>query len=260
MDTRKLSRTLIWGGIGIIVLAVIWFVTAYADAMSTIGDFGGGDVVGQMMSCLYSNPAICQGASFMSDGPSYTPAVFWIGVLALLAGLVMHFTLNKDNHTAAAPVGTAADGISVNGTAAPAAADGKLLGILAPEKYTRTAYILVLIGAVCLLIVPVLAIVGLAGFVLALLGMFTFKPRLTAHDGNHLTAIVLIFAASSLLLLMTAGSILYLLVALVQLVLFYIGFNSFRHGRSISAANIKDEAQFALKPLTKQPSKPDGGQ
>jgi hypothetical protein len=250
MNNRKLSRILILGGIVLIVLAIVWFIAAYAKFIDTMSQYGGGDAVSQMLSCLYSTPAICQGANYLSSGPSYSPAVFWIGVLALLAGVVMRFAMSR----ATTPGGAPAAGVQ----AAPA--DGNLLGLLPPEKYTRTTYILVLIGAVCVLVIPPLMIVGLAGFVLALLGMFAFKPRLAALDGAHLTAIAVVFVAASLLLLMTAGSVLFLLVGLVQLALYYIGFNSFRHGRAIGIANLKEEAQFAVKPLTKQPSKPDGGQ
>jgi|GEM_PF-862525 len=257
MDTRKLSLILILGGVAVIALSIVWFFAVYAEAMDTMSQFGGNDMAGKIMSCLYSSDAVCQGGGFMSDAPSYTPVIFWIGLIGLIAGVVMRFVLK------APAVGTASSGMA-SGTAGFAAepapaGDGPLLGFISPGRYTKTVYILVLIGAICVLLVPPLAIIGVAGLVLALLGLLTFKPRLTALDATHLLAICIVFVASSLLLLLTAGNFLFLVVGLVQLALYYIGFNSFRHGRTIGAANFKEEAQFALKPLSRT-SRPDGSQ
>jgi hypothetical protein len=53
-------------------------------------------------------------------------------------------------------------------------------------------------------------------------------------------------------LLITIGSFLYLLVGLAQLALYYIGFNSHRHGRVIGIGTLKDEARLAINPVTER--------
>jgi hypothetical protein len=223
------------GGAAVVVLSVVWFFAAYLEAMDYIGQFGGGDMVAKMMSCLYSSPAICQGAGALSDAPSYSPAVFWIGVIALMGGVIVRFSLNKPASESAR-----------------AGAEGNILGLIPEQKYTRIVYILILTGAACSLLLPPLAIVGVAGFVLGLLGLFVFRPRLSALDINHLAALCVVFAAAFVVLLITVGSFLFLLAGLAQLALYYIGFNSYRHGHVIGIGTLKDEARLALKPLTRR--------
>ena len=66
MNLKKLGTILILGGIAAILLSIVWFMTAYADTMDFVGRYGGADMSGELMACLYSSPAICQGASFLS--------------------------------------------------------------------------------------------------------------------------------------------------------------------------------------------------
>lgn len=246
MNARKLSRTLILGGAAVVVLSVVWFFAAYVEAMDYIGQFGGGDMVAKMMTCLYSSPAICQGAGALSDAPSYSPAVFWIGVIALIGGVIVRFSLNKSaSESGRAGKPSAGDAGQSFG------AEGNILGLIPEQKYTRIVYILILIGAACSLLLPPLAIVGVVGFVLGLLGLFVFRPRLSALDINHLAALSMVFAAAFVVLLITIGSFLFLLAGLAQLALYYIGFNSYRHGRVIGIGTLKDEAGLALKPVTR---------
>lgn len=243
MNPRKLSLMLILSGVAVVVLSVAWFLAAYAEAMDFASRYGGRDIAARMMACLYSSPAICQGAGFFSDEPSYSPVVFWIGMIALLGGVIIRFSLNK-----LASEGASGDAGQSLGE------EGNILGFIPEQKYTRVVYILILTGAACTLLLAPLAIVGVVGFVLGLLGLFVFRPRLGALDINHLAALCVVFAAAFVALLITLGSFLFLLAGLAQLALYYIGFNSYRHGRVIGIGNLKDEAGLALKPVTRRPS------
>lgn len=249
MNTRKLSRILILAGAAVVVLSVVWFLAAYVETMDYIGQFGGGDMVAEVMSCLYSSPAICQGANVFSDGPSYSPVVFWIGLIALLAGVIIRFALDKPAFESGAANSPAAGGVRQ-----ALGEEGKIMGFIPQRKYTRNAYILFLIGAAGSLLLPPLMIAGLVGFVLSLLGLFVFRAQLKELDITHLAALCVVFAVASVVLLITRGSFLFLLAALAQLALYYIGFNSHRHGRVIGIGNLKDETRLALKPATQRRS------
>jgi hypothetical protein len=244
MDYKKLSLILVSGGAAIVVLSVVWFLAAYAEAMDSIGQFGGKDMAAKMMACLYSSPAICQGAGVFSDTPSYSPVGFWIGVIALLAGIAVRF----------ATTGSAAPGNSVSAGTAENLGSGEILTFIPPGQYARYSYILALSGAVAGLILMPLGIVALVGGVLAVLGLTAYRPRLNALDISHLGLICLIVAAAALLLFVTRGTFLFLLVALAQIVCLYVGFNSYRHGRAIATQNWKDEFLMALKPGTSPPT------
>jgi hypothetical protein len=95
MDTRRLGLILILGGAALTVLSLIWFVAAYAEVMEMASDFLGSDHAAKMMACVYSSAPICQGAGMFSDAPAYSPVVFWIGVIAFLAGVVVRFAAGK---------------------------------------------------------------------------------------------------------------------------------------------------------------------
>ncbi|MBC7162154.1 MAG: hypothetical protein H5U26_08620 [Immundisolibacter sp.] len=244
MNYKKLSLILISGGAAIVVLSVVWFLAAYAEAMDSIGRFGGKDMAAKMMACLYSSPAICQGAGIFSDTPLYSPVGFWIGVIALLAGIAVRF----------ATTSSAAPGKSVSAGTAENLVSGGILTFIPPDQYARYSYILTLSGAVGGLILMPLGIVALAGCVLALLGLTAYRPRLNALTIPHLGLICLIVAAAALLLFVTRGTFLFLLAALAQIACLYVGFNSYRHGRVITAQNLKEEVLMALKPGTSPPS------
>lgn len=230
------------GGAAIIVLSVVWFVTAYAETMDTVSRFGGNGMGAKLIACLYSSSAICQGAGFLGSAPSYSPVVFWIGVIALLAGVVVRFAMATPA-SGGAPAGSPAS--SSDGQ--PATAQGEILGFIPAQQYARYTYILFLAGAAAGLLLPPLLIVALAGLVLGLLGLVVFKPRLSALDSSHLVALCVVSGVAFVILLITRGSFLWLLAALVQLALYYIGFNSYRHGRTIDMQNLQDEARMAIK-------------
>jgi hypothetical protein len=203
-------------------------------------DFGGDDYAFKLMACLYSSSPICQGAAMLSDGPAYSPGVFWIGVIALLAGTVVRLTVGK----------SAAAGPPAPGSTGQAPETGEIMGFIPPGQYARYSYILVLSGAVAGLILTPLVIVALAGFVLALLGLSVFRARMNALDTHHLGLLCLVFVAAALLLFVTRGTFLFLLAALAQIACFYVAFNSYRHGRIVNAQNLKSEFLMALKPGT----------
>ncbi|AFI85849.1 hypothetical protein [Methylophaga nitratireducenticrescens] len=239
MDLRKLSLILMLMGIAFLLLSLVWFFVAYASTLDTITQYGDKDLVMQMMACVYSSPPICQGAAFLSDGPSYSPVVFWLGIIMILVGVIVFFALNSQiNQTH-----------PLESMAGEHLRDGKILGLIAKEKYTHYSYMLFLIGAGGGLLLPPLAVTALMGFVLAVLGYFVYSQLLTSLDKNHLAMLSMIYLASTLVIILTMGSALFLLAALVQLALYYIGFNSYRLGRSISANNLKEEAILAFKPI-----------
>jgi hypothetical protein len=130
------------------------------------------------------------------------------------------------------------------------------MGFIPPGQYARYSYILVLSGAVAGLILTPLAIVAVAGFVLALLGLTVFRPRLNALDTHHLGLLCLVFAGATLLMLVTRGTFLFLLAAFAQIACFYAGFNSYRHGRTVTAQNLKGEFLMALRPGMKPGTPP----
>lgn len=238
MDTRRLSLILMLGGAAITAIALIWFMAAYAEVMGMAGDFLGSDSAARLFACLYSSSPVCQGAGMFSDGPSYSPVVFWIGLIGLLAGLVIRFSTGQ--RVASGSPASASDGQTP--------ASDEILGCIPPGQYTRYSYLLVLGGAVAGLLIAPLAVFGLAGFVLALLGLTTFRPRMNALDIHHLGLICLVFVAAALLLLISRGTFLFLLVALAQIACFYVAFNSYRGGRTVDTRNLKHEFQMAFRP------------
>jgi hypothetical protein len=237
MDIRRLSLILILGGAGISLLALIWFLGAYAEPMEMASDFMGDEYVAKMMSCLYSSSPICQGAGMLDDSPAYSPMVLWIGVIGLLAGIVVRF---------AAKSAMASGPESESRVHAPET--GEIMGFIPSGQYARYSYILALSGAVAGLILTPLAIVAVTGLVLALLGLSVFRSRLNALDAHHLGLLCLVFAAATTLMLITRGSVLFLLAAMVQIACFYVGFNSYRYGRIVTVQNLKSEFLMALKP------------
>lgn len=240
MNPRKLCLILMLSGIAFLLLSVVWFFAAYASALDTMSRYGNKDVTMQMMACIYSTPPICQGATFLSEGPSYSPMIFWLGILLLVAGVIVFFAQNKQIKQMQ----------SLDGGTGESITDNRLLGFIANEKYTHYTYILFLIGAGGGLLLPPLAIAALLGFMLAILGYFLYPQQLKDLDKNHLAMLSVVYLVLTLIIFLSIGSALFILVALVQLVLYYIGFNSYRLGRVINANNIQDEAILAFKPIT----------
>lgn len=249
MDIRRLSLILMLGGAGAVLLALVWFVAAYAGAAEMM-EFMGDEFALKMLSCLYSSSAICQGAGMFSDGPSYSPVLFWIGLIGVLAGVVIRLSAGSSGGGITGGLQSDTVGLAARSDAKSAGQDatGEIMGFIPPEQYARYSYILMLSGAVGGLIVSPLAVVALAGAVLALLGLTVYRPRLNRLDAQHLGLICLVFVAATVLMLATRGTFLFLLVALAQIACFYVGFNSYRHRRTVNLDNLKNEFRVALMP------------
>lgn len=239
MDTRKLGLVLILGGTTVTVLAIGWFYLAYAESMDMAGQWMGNEYSAKMFSCLYSTPQICEGAAFLSDGPAYSPAVFWIGVLGLLGGIAIRYT-------------------SAGRPAAAAAANEEILGFIPPGQYARYVYILLLSGSVAGLVLPPLFIVAVGGLILAVLGLVSYGSRIDALNGRHLRLACTILGLAGLLLFLTRGTFLFLLTGLALIACLYAAFNSYRRGRLVTPENAKGEFLAAFNLGAKGPS--DGDQ
>jgi hypothetical protein len=243
MDPRRLSLILLAGGAAVTLLALLWFATAFAEAMDSASRFAGDDYALSLIACLYSSPAVCQGVALFSESPAYSPVVFWIGVVALLAGIVIRFAAGPRTAGRAPAAGTP-------GAADQAPESAELLGLIPPAQYTRYSYMLGLCGAVAGLLFTPLLIVAVAALVLGLLGLTAFRDRLNTLDVRHLGVLCTILLAAGLTLFVTRGTFLFLLAALAQIALIYVGFNSYRHGRTVTMHNLKNETLMALKPGT----------
>ncbi|GAB3279388.1 hypothetical protein [Parahaliea aestuarii] len=233
MDTRKFSLLLIAGGLGLVLIAAVWFFITYAEAMEMAGSFMGEDYSARLLACLYSSTAICEGAVAFAEGPAYSPVVFWLGVIALLAGSAAWFASGQ--HTA------------VSGESCAAQRHSEPAGFIPPARYTRYCYLLALAGAGLGLLVSPLAVLSLVSVLLAVLGLTGYRARLNILDVSHLSLVLLVSTAAALLLLLTRGTLLFLLVALAQVACLYVGFNSFRGQRSITIHNVKEECRAAFR-------------
>lgn len=248
MNPRKLCVILMLAGMALLLLSMVWFFVAYASTLDTMSRYGNKDVTLQLMACIYSTPPICQGAAFLGDGPSYSPMLFWLGLLLFIAGVIVFLALNKQ-----------VSQTSFDPKIGQSITSDKLLGFIAREKYTYYTYIIFLVGAGGGLLLPPLAIAALLGFVLAVLGYFLYAQQLTSLDKNHLAALSVVYLASTFLLFLTIGSALFIVIALAQLVLYYIGFNSYRLGHIINMNNLKEEAILAFKPIRERFSSGEKG-
>ena len=228
MDTRKLGLVLVLAGIAVTVVAVGWFFTAYADVMDMASQWMGDDYAARMLSCLYSTPQVCEGAAFLSEGPAYSPVLFWIGVLGVLGGIVIRFAAAGRPRTADAARGSEM-------------ADGEILGFIPPGQYARYTYILLLSGSVAGLVLPPLFVVAVGGLVLAVLGLTVYRTGMDAVNRRHLLLACAVFPPAGLLLYLTRGTFLFLLTGLALIACLYAAFNSYRHGRFVTPENAKSE-------------------
>ncbi|WP_116365782.1 hypothetical protein [Parahaliea mediterranea] len=248
MNTRRLSVLLVAGGLGLVLLAVVWFIVAFADAMDMAGSFMGDDYSTRLMACLYSSAALCEGAGAFSEGPAYSPVLFWLGLVAVLVGAVVGLSSRE-------PAGEA--------TRAAEPGHSLLTGVLAPANYARFCYQLALGGAIGGLLLLPLAVAAWGAMVLALLGLTHYRAQLSALGVSHLGLILLVCTVGGLLLYLSRGSALFLLVGLLQALGLYVGFNSYRHQRQVGLHNAKDEciAAFRRAPSAnlREPSANPGG-
>ena len=145
----------------------------------------------------------------------------------------------------------------------------KIMGFIPKDQYVKITYYLLLASSAGGLVLSLLAVVGiliplgplfnlagLIGLILALLGFFVFKSEFSALDQSHLMYLSVIIAVFFLAGLILGASFVFvptmmylvmLLIAVVQLIMVFTGYNSWKHGRTITKDNVKGEVQLALK-------------
>lgn len=149
----------------------------------------------------------------------------------------------------------------------PILTDGKIAGLVTPTQYVKVLYYLLLISSGCGVLGGVLALVhvyvpfsgismltGLLALIKVVLGLTFLKEVFSSLDYGHFVYVgilFLIFFFFALLLGamggMTIGMLIGLVLNIAELVLFWTGFNSWSHGRTISASNLQGEVQAAIK-------------
>ena len=86
MSGKKLGGIITSVGGGITGLAVVWWFLIYRHFFELVG-------VGRCLTCLYSSPISCKIGGglvgLVQDIPTYNPAVFLVGVAALVIGIVI---------------------------------------------------------------------------------------------------------------------------------------------------------------------------
>ena len=163
------------------------------------------------------------------------------------------------------------------------AADGavdKILGIPV-GSYVKLCYLLVLIasgfGVFSYLVglvgvyVPggqLFGLVGLSGFVLALIGWFAFAEKLKPIDMLHQKYIVILFAAFFVVYVVLAGSlgwfgffgqIVMLLIASLQFAALYIGLNLWKEGKEPTKESVLAEFNILKDTAVNKIKKVDDG-
>lgn len=145
----------------------------------------------------------------------------------------------------------------------------KIMGIIARDKYVKTTYTLLMVATAGGLLLALLGLIGIllplgiifnllgfAGLILALVGVFLYKGEFSSLDQSHLIYIAILFAAFFILMIIvnagfyTSLILMMLVTVLVDaayLLFLFTGFNSWKHGRTITKDNIKAEVQLALK-------------
>jgi hypothetical protein len=81
MDTVKLGTNLFRVGLGLLVVAIVWWVIAYSDLPPMVGDS-----MGSFVKCIAGFGLECTMANAITG---YTSAPFWIGVLLMIAGYIV---------------------------------------------------------------------------------------------------------------------------------------------------------------------------
>jgi hypothetical protein len=98
MDFKRFGTLL--AGLGLIALlgAIVWWFTFYQGIVQELAKAPGGHAnmsVFDAIGCLYSGTGLCAliagGANLMGK-TAYEPMLFWFGLAALVAGLLVRFT------------------------------------------------------------------------------------------------------------------------------------------------------------------------
>lgn len=104
MDTHKLAKILMSGGIALCFAALAWWGIFYLRLIKELG--GTMKNIGEAIPCLYSSGGPCglvSGLAQMSGHTPYTPILFWVAVVMFIVGLVVSFSANastsQEKHT-----------------------------------------------------------------------------------------------------------------------------------------------------------------
>ena len=98
MDFKKLGNILLVGGAVVLAGAFVWWFSFFSSIMNEVAKVPGGrgDIgVFDAFSCLYSNSVFCgliSGAARLAGKTAYEPMVFWFGLAALIAGILIRVT------------------------------------------------------------------------------------------------------------------------------------------------------------------------
>ena len=144
-----------------------------------------------------------------------------------------------------------------------------IMGFIPKNKYVEYTYYLLLVGAAGGLLLSLLGIMGiliplgglfqlagLIGLILALLGFFVFKKDFSSLDQSHLLYLAVVFGVFFVISIVIGVSLFMSLILLyavtfligaIYLLILWTGFNSWKHGRTVTKDNIKSEIQLALK-------------
>lgn len=95
MDTNKLANILLIGGIALVGIAILWWMSFYGSLAMEFGK-----TPSDTLSCLYSSGGPCgfvAGFAQMGGKTPYSPFLFWIGVVAAVIGGVIKATQEPRN-------------------------------------------------------------------------------------------------------------------------------------------------------------------
>jgi len=144
-----------------------------------------------------------------------------------------------------------------------------ILGFIPKNKYVLYTYLAVLISSGVGLLSALMSIVtiysplgglvgliGLIGLVMAVLGLFMFKEEFPPLDQAHLAYLCVLFGlffiigstiVYSFMFSPVLSSLVSIIISGAEFLLIFTGFNSWKHGRTITKDNIKSEVQLAMK-------------
>jgi hypothetical protein len=95
MDMKKLTEALIGFGIVITAGAVIWWAIFYSQVTKEMGGS-----LGDFFQCLFTSSGECSLVNFfagLAGVTPYNPTLFWIGVIMLGTGVIIKFSLKKED-------------------------------------------------------------------------------------------------------------------------------------------------------------------
>lgn len=94
MSVRRLAKVLLGSGVGVTVLALLWWAKFYGSVTRDLGRD-----LSDAFSCLYSSGGACgfvSGLVQLGGGTAYTPIVFWIGAILLIAGSIVSLSVSDE--------------------------------------------------------------------------------------------------------------------------------------------------------------------